>query len=97
MGHGQTPYDDVVYAVDVAVDRAGMGDTRGVVALVDGALGRLERMPYPGLLLEARLAGADAVDSARLGDFDRSAAALGLLRHVVEDASRLEYQTLVTA
>ena len=92
-----TPYDDVVYALDLAVERAAMSDTVGVTALVEGATERIERMPYPGLRREARLAGIDAVESARRGDFERSADALALFRHVVEDASRLEYQTMLAA
>ncbi|MFC7227722.1 hypothetical protein N0B31_09935 [Salinirubellus salinus] len=97
MALEDTPYDDVVYVVDLAVGRAAAGDTTGVLTLVDAALERLARMPYPGLLREARLAGTDAADSARLGDFERAAQSLWLFRHVVEDAARLEYQTLLTA
>jgi hypothetical protein len=97
MALWNTPYDDVLYAVDLAGGRATLGDADGVAALVDGALSRLTRMPYPGLLREARLAGTDAVDSARLGDFERASEALALLRHVVEDANGLEYRTLLTA
>ena len=96
MALGTTPYDDVLYALDLAVERAAMRDTLGVAALVDGATDRIDGMPYPGLLREARLAGVDAVDSARLGDFERTTDALTLFRHVVEDASGLEYQSLLT-
>ena len=97
MAFRDTPYDDVLYAVDLATVRATLGDADGVAALVDQALSGLVRMPSPGLLREARLAGADAVDSARPGDFDRSSVALTLLGHVVEDPSGTEYRSLLTA
>jgi hypothetical protein len=93
----EVQFDEAAYRIDIARARVRAGDApgvlaavRAVLAAVRAALAAVAGAPYPGVLVEANAAAADAVRSARAGDRERADAALVLLAHLVADMERFE-------
>jgi hypothetical protein len=89
MRHHTVPYDEASWAIDESLARVLAADPVGATRLLSGALGMVDRAPYPVLVRDARRFGSDAARGLAEGDPDRAVDFLVLVRHVVEDMGRL--------
>ena len=97
MRHVSVPYDGAAWAVDEAITRVENADAVGATRLVSAAVEMIAPAPYPILVRDARRFGSDAVGGLEVGDAERAATFLLLLRHVVEEMGRLDASVLAAA